>query len=324
MLGDPGRLREMEIFAMVASEGSFSAAARASRLSPSAVSKTIARLEQRLGVPLVMRTTRALTLTAEGRDLQLRVVAILAALDSAEREAAAGQEPAGPVHISTSASYACHRLYPVLPQLLALYPQLTVKVSQTDEVVDLLENQADLAIRAGEMPSSGLVARSLGSTRRLLVAAPAYLEREGPLPSVEALAGCSLIGFSYSRRSRPWPFRVGDRLIDLEILPRLQASDGEGVRQMALNGLGIARLAEFTVAGDIAAGRLVEILPDMNAGEDEPFHAVRLGLSGEVPSRLRVVLDFLADHGRVDPKRAGARAPGPRSSVRPSLPSTGR
>jgi DNA-binding transcriptional LysR family regulator len=166
-----------------------------------------------------------------------------------------------------------------------------------------VESQADLAIRAGEMPSSALVARSLGSSRKLLVAAPAYLERHGPLTSIEALAGCNLIGFSYRRRSKPWPFRVGEQVIEIEAQPRLQANDGEALRQMALNGLGIARMAAFTVQQDLDAGRLVELLAEVNAGETEPFHVVRLGLSGAVPARIRAVLDFLAEHGRVDQVR---------------------
>lgn len=301
MLGDPGRLRELELFALVASEGSFSGAARASGLTPSAVSKTMARLEDRLGARLVMRTTRALTLTVEGRDLLERAHAILAALDSAEREAAAGREPVGQVHLSTSASYAQHVLYPILPRLLDRHPQLSVRVSQTDQVVDLIETQADLAIRAGDMPSSALVARSLGASRKLLVAARSYVDRHGPVSSIEALAGCNLIGFSYRRRSKPWPFRVGEQVIEVEAQPRLLANDGEALRQMALNGLGIARMAAFTVQRDLDAGRLVELLADVDAQEVEPFHVVRLGLSGAVPARIRVVLDFLAEHGRVDP-----------------------
>ncbi|MBU0642190.1 MAG: LysR family transcriptional regulator [Alphaproteobacteria bacterium] len=300
MLGDPGRLRALEIFALVVAEGSFSAAARASGLTPSAISKTIARLEERVGAVLVLRSTRALTLTSEGRDLHLRVLEILAALHTAEREAGAGRTPAGPVHITTSASYAQHRLYPILPDLIAKYPQLSITVSQTDHVVDLIEAQADLAIRAGEMPSSALVARTLGASRRLVVAAPAYLDRVGMPQCLEDLAGCTLIGFAYRRKNKPWPFALNGEVMDLNADPRLQASDGEGVRHMALSGLGLARLARFTIEDDLKAGRLVEVLPSYNPGDLEPFHAVRLGIGSALPARIRVLLDYLARYGRVD------------------------
>ncbi|MEP2785074.1 MAG: LysR family transcriptional regulator [Pseudoruegeria sp.] len=300
MLSDPRRLRELEIFALAANEGNFSKAARASGLTPSSVSKTIARLEARLGAQLVIRTTRAVTLTVEGKGLLERTTEILSALKAAEREVSVGREPSGSVHLSTSASYAHHRLYPILPKLLELYPGLNLTVSQTDRVVDLIGSQADLAIRAGEMPSSALIARTLGTCRKLLVATPDYLKRDGPVTSIEALSQCNLIGFSYRRRGKHWPDSVNDQIINVKSELRLQSDEGEALRQMALNGLGIAFMAEFTVLHDLKAGRLQEVLPNLCNDEAEPFHVVRVGVSGTMPARIRVVLDFLAKHGRVD------------------------
>ncbi|EPX76469.1 LysR family transcriptional regulator [Salipiger mucosus] len=300
MLGDPGRLRELEIFALVAAEGSFSAAARAGGLTPSAVSKTISRLEGRLGARLIVRNTRRLTLTAEGEDLHRRALTILEELHEAECAAGRAQSPEGRVHISTSASYAEHVLYPALGRLLAEHPGLSITVGQTDEVVDLIGAEADIAIRAGPMPSSSLIARRLGASPLIFAAAPAYLARAGRPEDPEALSRHDLIGLSYRRRSVAWPILKDGACMDLSLRPRLLASDGEAARRMALHGLGIARLARFTVEADLSDGRLVALLPEVNTGNCEPFHAIWLGAGGKLPARLRVVLDFLSAQGRVD------------------------
>ena len=301
MLGDPSRLRELEIFAAIAAEGSFSAAARLAGLTPSAVSKAVARLEQRLGARLVARTTRGLTLTAEGRDYHLRAVAILSALDAAEREVASGGRPVGEVHITTSGSYAHHVLYPALPMLLAANPELKIVVSQTDAIVGLVEAEADIAVRAGEMPSSALIARQLGKTRRTVVAAPGYLEAHGAPRTANDLVRHDLIGFAYRRREPTWPFRIEGPGPSLDARARLRASDGEAIRHMAVAGLGIARLGEFVVRKDIEAGRLVRLLADFDPGDEEPFHALWLSSGGPLPARVRLVLDHLAAHGTINP-----------------------
>lgn len=303
MLGDPSRLRELEIFALVVNEESFSAAARASGLTPSAISKAMARLEGRLGARLLARTTRGLTLTAEGRDYHLRAVAILSSLEAAEREAASGGRPAGTVHITTSASYAHHVLYPALRPMLSKHPALRIVVTETDAVVGLIEAEADIAVRAGEMPSSALVARSLGAAHRMVVAAPSYLEARGTPASAGDLTVHQLIGFSYRRREATWPFIPSDGRRPQGAGASLRASDGEAIRHMALAGLGLARLTAFTVRGDIEAGRLVRVPAVEDTEEGEPFHALWLNAGGPLPARVRVILDHLAVHGRVDQDR---------------------
>ena len=297
MLGDASRLRELEIFASVVAEGSFSAAARLSGLTPSAVSKSVSRLERRLGARLLARTTRGLTLTAEGRDLHLRATSILCALDEAEREAASGGRPVGEVHVTTSASYAHHVLYPSLAALLAEHPRLRITVSETDTVVALVEAEADIAVRAGEMPSSALVTRGLGQSPRVIVAAPEYLARRGSPASVDDLAAHDLLDFSYRPGDPTWPFRAAEGFAALTA--RARASDGEAVRHMALAGLGIARIAAFTVRRDLANGRLVRLLPDVDAADPVSFHALWLKSGGPLPARVRLVLDHLAASGTV-------------------------
>lgn len=299
MLGDASRLRELEIFAAVVAEGSFSAAARVAGLTPSAVSKAVARLERRLGARLVARTTRGLTLTAEGRDFHLRAHAILCALDEAEREAASGGRPVGEVQITTSASYAHHILYPSLPALMAEHPRLRISVSETDTVVALVEADADIAVRAGEMPASALVTRSLGRSPRIMVAAPDYLAARGTPHCVDDLAAHDLLDFSYRRGEPTWPARAADGG-SVAARTRAQASDGEAVRHMALAGLGIARIPAFVAREDLAAGRLVRLMPAFDPGDAVSFHALWLKSGGPLPARVRLVLDHLAASGAVD------------------------
>jgi DNA-binding transcriptional LysR family regulator len=166
-------------------------------------------------------------------------------------------------------------------------------------VVDLLAERADIAIRAGPLASSSLVARKLGETRLLVVASPSYLERAGGIDAVGDLEKLNRLGFGYVRAAEDWRFEEDGKIVAVPIRSRLQASDGEALRQLAIAGAGLARLAEFTVRADLAAGRLVRVLPEKAALEMEAFHAVYVGQGGPLPARMRVLLDYLADHGRV-------------------------
>ncbi len=296
---DINRSGEMEVFARVVERGGFSAAARELRMTPSAVSKLLARLENRLGARLVNRTTRKLQLTPEGTVFYERAVRILADMEEAERSAASAEQPVGRIRINTSASYGTHVLAPILPEFLWRYPRVTIDIVQTDTVVDLLAERADIAIRAGPLANSSLVARKLGETRLIVVASPAYLERAGGIDPVDDLEKLNRLGFGYVRAAEDWRFEQGGKIIAVPIRSRLQASDGEALRQLAIAGAGLARLAEFTVRADLAAGRLVPVLPEQAVAEMEAFHAVYVGQGGPLPARMRVLLDYLADHGRV-------------------------
>ncbi|MFD1881658.1 LysR family transcriptional regulator [Paracoccus pacificus] len=293
------RSGEMEMFVRVVEQGGFSAAARAARMTPSAVSKLIARLEGRLGARLLNRSTRQLQLTPEGCAFYERATRILADLEDAERSAGVGEQAVGRVRINTSASYFNHVLAPVLPEFLALHPGVTLDIVQTDAVVDLLAERTDVAIRAGPLKSSSLIARKLGETALTIVAAPSYLERYGAPCRIADLDGHNRLGFGYARAVDGWPLRENGETTIVPVTGRVQASDGEGLRQLALSGVGLARLAAFTVRGDIAAGRLVPVLGDLDTGETEAFHAVYVGQGGPLPSRVRALLDFLAERGRV-------------------------
>ena len=293
------RFGEMSVFAQVVERGGFSAAARASGMTPSAVSKLIARMEARLGTRLINRSTRALRMTPEGSAFYERASRILADLEEAERSATAGESPTGRVRLNTSASYAHHILAPILPRFLELHPHVTLDIVQTDAVVDLMANQTDVAVRAGPLRSSSLVARKLGESGSTIVASPAYLERHGTPRSSSDLEGHNCLGFSYQRAMEGWPLRSEGGAIVAPVAGRVQASDGEALRHLALAGVGLTRLTTFSVRSDMAAGRLVPVLEHLNPGAREAFHAIYIGHGGPLPSRVRALLDFLREHGRV-------------------------
>jgi DNA-binding transcriptional LysR family regulator len=294
------RSGEMEVFTRVVEHGGFSAAARICRMTPSAVSKLVARLETRLGTRLVNRSTRAFQLTPEGCAFYERATRILADIEDAERNAGAGEQPVGRIRLNTSASYATHILAPILPAFLERHPGVTLDLVQTDQIVDLLSERTDVAVRAGPLKSSSLVARKLGDTAMVIVAAPAYLVRFGEPKTVEDLDGHHRLGFGYVRAVDGWPLKQRRETVIVPVVGRLQASDGEALRHLALGGSGLARLAAFTVRADIASGRLVPVLDDLNPGDREAFHAIHVGQGGPLPSRIRALLDFLGECGKVE------------------------
>jgi DNA-binding transcriptional LysR family regulator len=293
------RAGEMEVFVRVVELGGFSPAARAANMTPSAVSKLITRLEARLGARLLNRSTRQFQITPEGCAYYERATRILADLEEAERAVGVGEKPVGRVRVSTSSSYFNHVLAPLLPGFLELYPGITLDIVKTDAVVDLLAERTDIAVRAGPLKSSSLVARKLGETAFIIVAAPSYLERHGEPHTVADLEGHNRLGFGYTRATDGWPLRESGETILVPRAGRVQVSDGEGLRRLALAGVGIARLASFTVRKDIDAGRLVPLLVHIDTGEKEAFHAVYVGQGGPLPSRVRASLEFLAEQGRV-------------------------
>lgn len=290
---DINRSGEMEAFVQVVDRGGFSAAARALGMTPSAISKLIARLEARLATQLVHRSTRKLLLTPEGQTFYERSVRVLADLDEAERCAAAGALPRGRVSLNASVSFGHIVLLPLLPQFLAAHPHVTLDISLTDRVVDLMDERADIAIRWGQLPASDLVARLLGHTRQAIVGSPDYLKAHGTPTTRDELARHNRLGSNYRRRAPDWPLRIDGKAADLPIVGNVRASDGDTLRHLALQGVGLARLSIYHIAADVQAGRLVPVMEAFNPEDTEPIHAVYLGKPGRLPARIRAVLDFL-------------------------------
>lgn len=296
---DVNRSGEMEVFVRVVELGGFSAAARAFRMTPSAVSKLVARLERRLGTRLVNRSTRLIQLTPEGTAFYERSVRLLADLDDAERGAATSASPRGRLRVNTNVAIGRLYLLPIVTEFLVKYPAVTLDVVITDEVIDLLEERTDIAIRSGPLKSSRLVARKLGETRMVIVGAPAYFKRCGTPATPADLEQHNRLGFGYTRAIESWPLIERGTPLMVPPVGNAQASDGETLRRLALAGLGLARLAMFQVRADIAAGRLAPVLEDYNPGDTEDVHAVFLGQGGQLPARVRAFLDFLVAKIRV-------------------------
>ncbi|GAB2489836.1 LysR substrate-binding domain-containing protein [Comamonas humi] len=287
------RSGELEVFVLVAERGSFSAAARVLGVSPSAVSKIVARLEARLNVQLLLRSTRRLQLTPEGSQFLDSGKRALAELNDAEAAAAARSQPRGVVRINASSSTGQLLLVPLVSRLMEAHPGLRLDLSFTDQVVDLIEARADIAIRWGELPPSDMVAHLLGRTRQVIVGSPDYLHRRGCPQHPDELRHHVRIGWNYQRAVPNWPFCVDGRKVDVDIGDLVRVNDGDVMRNLAMQGAGLARLSLYHAWPDLAAGRLAVVLEDFNTGVLEPIHAIYLGKPERLPARTRAVLDFL-------------------------------
>jgi DNA-binding transcriptional LysR family regulator len=291
--GATDRARELEVFAAAVECGSFSAAGRTLGLTPSAISRTIDRIEARLGVRLMLRSTRILTLTAEGRAYLGAARRILADLDDAERQIADQGAPRGRLRVSAAFAHGRQCIVPLLGDFAHLYPHILVDISLTDAVADIPGGEADVAIRFGVLADSGLTARRIGQTGRTIVASPDYLARRG-IPLVpEDLHEHNCLNFNFRRAEPVWPFRKEGRDFALTVHGNVEANNGETLGQLALDGVGVTRVGNFSVADHLAAGRLVPVLDAFNPGDVEHIHAVFVG-GANMPARVRVFVDFLA------------------------------
>lgn len=288
------RARALEIFAAVMREGSFSAAGRTLGLTPSAIARSIDRIEARLGVRLLLRSTRALTPTAEGQAYLQTARRILADLDDAEQQLADQGAPRGRLRISAALSHGRLRIVPLLGAFATLYPHILIDIALSDGIVDIAAGQADVAIRFGALADSLLTARKLGQSGRVIVASPDYLARYGTPAVPEDLHAHNCLNFNFRRAEPIWPFRRGGEDIVLSVKGNIEANNGETLGQLAAAGVGVARVGAFSVVDDIAAGRLVPILEDFNPGDIELIHAVFVG-GTQTPARVRAFVDFLSE-----------------------------
>lgn len=287
------RAGEMQVFLRVVESGSFSEAARVMRTTPSTVSKLIGRIESRLGVRLLERSTRRLSLTAEGHIYYEKSTGLLAELDDLEKGLSQGAASAGgTVRVNASVALGTIGLEPILPSFWETYPNIVVDLSLSDEIVDLYLDRTDVAIRIGSLQNSSMVARRLGIARRKIVAAPRYLERHGVPRTADDLARHNCLGFNFRRNAPVWPLKEGGRIVDRAIFGSLLGNNGETVRRMAVAGVGLARLGDYHARDDLAAGRLVEVLADAVVGDEEEINALYLG-GPRLPHRVRAFLDFV-------------------------------
>ncbi len=255
---------QMMIFARAVEAGGFSAAARALDLTPSAVSKQISRLEDRLGVRLLNRSTRHVSLTEEGRAFYERATRITAEIeDAAESVAAAQGHVHGKLRVASTVAFAKHLVLPLIPEFLARYPELKVMLEVTDRAVDLVEEGIDVAIHFTEqLTDPSLVARRLALNRRVISAAPSYIAAHGAPQTPEDLLKHNCLSLYTVSSFNDWEFDGPQGSRVLHVQGNFETNSADALYHAALAGLGIVRISTYLVGPDLKAGRLVRLLPD--------------------------------------------------------------
>lgn len=286
------RLQELAVFARVGETGSFTRAARDMNLSQPSVSRIIGELEARLGVKLLLRTTRRLTLTGAGAQLLERARDILAELDNAEYAARGVNSLRGTIRLALPVVFGTREVIPRLPEFLARYPMLRMELRVSDLYQDLVADGVDVAIRLGKLSNSAFGARTLATLKRHVVAAPTYLGARGAPKSPADLAGhdCILGPSGFGRES--WVFRRRDTVISVDVTGRIHTDSGPGLYASAIAGLGVAQASEAMCGAELRSGALVALLTDY-ALEPVQVHAVFP--AGPRPStKVRVFAEYLA------------------------------
>ena len=290
-----GHASEMAAFVRVVDAKGFSAAATGLGLSPSAVSKLVTRLETRLGVRLLQRTTRALHLTAEGEAFYEAARRIVSAIETIEEQISVQRgTPHGLLRVTTSLAFSTHQLAPVIPEFMARHPLVESELLPTDRVVDMVEEGVDIAIRIGRLADTSFMARKIGEDKRLICAAPAYLAHHGTPRRPEELTRHNCIVSRERPHLNRWQFRVDNQIREIEVAGRVAVSEGEMQMQLALQGIGIVRLTRLTMARAIRDGALVPLLSDFSADEPVPIHAVyphRRHLAPKVPAFVNFLIE---------------------------------
>ncbi|MDD2547069.1 MAG: LysR family transcriptional regulator [Burkholderiaceae bacterium] len=292
------KLKAFESFVSVATRGSLTAAARAEGVAPAIMGRRLDALEEHLGVKLLVRTTRRISLTHEGSAFLEDCQRLLADVANAEASVSAGGVKAtGHLRITAPAGFGRRHVAPLVPRFHALHPDVTISLNLSDRVVDLAGEGFDCAVRVGDLPDSALVSVRMADNRRLCVATPAYLQRRGPPrhPTELAAHDCLTLS-SEASQTRGWAFRIptesgGTEVLHLKPGGPLDCSDGQVLHDWCLAGHGIAWRSAWEVASEIAAGRLVEVL-EAFAAPPNGIYAV-FPQRKHLPLRVRLWIDFL-------------------------------
>ncbi len=290
------KFRQIESFVAVATRGSLAAAARAEGVAPAIMGRRLDALEERLGVKLMVRTTRRLTLTHEGSAFLEDCQRMLADLAQAEASVSAGGlKASGHLRITAPAGFGRRHVAPLVPDFREQHPEVTLSLNLSDRVVDLAAEGYDCAVRVGDFPDSSLVSQRLADNRRLCVATPEYLRRHGTPrhPADLARFDCLTLS-SEASQTRGWAFRVDGEVTYLRPAGPLDCSDGQVLHDWCLQGRGIAWRSTWEVQADIAQGRLVEVLADY-AAPPNGIYAV-LPQRKHLPLRVRLWVEHLRHH----------------------------
>jgi DNA-binding transcriptional LysR family regulator len=286
------RFQELNVFAAVVDAGSFVGAAEALEMSKPAVSRHVAELESRLGVRLLQRTTRRLSLTEEGEVFYARASEVLASLQEAESEITSRTgKAAGQLKVSAPVSFGLLHLAPLWAGFMARHPDVVLDLTLSDRMVDLVEEGFDIAIRIASLPSSSLVSRKLSSTRLVLCATPRYLKTHGTPKTPAELARHTVLAYSLLSSGESWEFDGPQGHASVKVNPRLRTNSGDTCRAVALQHLGIIIQPSFLVADELRSGALVEVMPQ--------YRSLEFGIYAVYPSRkhvlpkVRLLIDYL-------------------------------
>ena len=287
------RLKQIETFVAVATKGSLTAAAQAEGVAPAIIGRRMDALEARLGVKLLLRTTRRISLTHEGSAFLEDCQRLIADFNNAEASVSAGGVKAsGHLRVTAPAGFGRRHVAPLVPGFLDQHPDVSLSLNLSDRVVDLVNEGFDCAVRVGDLPDSSLVSVRLADNRRLCVATPTYLQRAGtPRHPSELTRHACLTLSSDASQTRGWAFVVEGTATYLRPGARLDCSDGQVLHEWCLQGLGLAWRSTWEVEHDIAAGRLVSVLDEF-AAPPNGIYAV-FAQRKHLPVRLRLWIDFL-------------------------------
>lgn len=287
-------LQQLTSFLAVVRAGSFVAAAEATGLSKAAVSRHVADLEQTLGVRLLHRTTRRLSLSEDGQRFHSRALELVSALAELEAEtASSGGEATGLLRINAPVTFGNLHLAPLWPRFIAAHPKVSLDVTLNDRVVDLVEEGYDVAIRITKRLDAQLVGRRLASTRIVLCASPGYLSAHGVPTHPRELAEHQVLAYNYWAAGDDWHFSGPDGEVTVRVIPRIHTNSGDTCRAAALEDQGIVLQPDFLVGPDLKRGTLVELMPEYRSIELDVFavYATRKHL----PMKTRRLIDFLVD-----------------------------
>jgi DNA-binding transcriptional LysR family regulator len=286
------RLFALRLFARIARSGSFSRAAREIGISQPSASRIAAELEQDVGVPLLVRTTRGLTLTDAGAEYLARIEPLLAALDEADHAARGTGELRGSLRVATSVGFGMREVIPRLAPFVQRHPALHIDLLMSDQRANLVAEGVDLALRWGELPDSSAIARSLGTSPRLLAAAPAYLARAGLPETPESLGNHEVIISPLGVGLSWWTFERDGRTVSVRVQGRLTTSVNQAAVAAAVAGLGILSIGLWNCRAELASGELVQVLPNWHLKPIE-LHAVFAAGRATKPA-ARAFADYLA------------------------------